>query len=38
VQMLNAESLTDIDRKEMRILTCKATCLTKDVEISYDSL
>jgi ring-1,2-phenylacetyl-CoA epoxidase subunit PaaE len=38
VQMLNAQSLTDIDRKEMRILTCKATCLTKDVEISYDSL
>jgi len=38
VQMLNAQSLTDIDMKAMHILTCKATCLTKDVEISYDNL
>ncbi|HEV8080740.1 MAG TPA: 2Fe-2S iron-sulfur cluster-binding protein [Chitinophagaceae bacterium] len=36
VQMLNAQSLTDIDIKENRILTCQATCLTKDVEINYD--
>ena len=38
VQMLNAQSLTDIDISENRILTCQATCLTKDVEISYDNL
>ena len=38
VQMLNAQSLTDIDINENRILTCQATCLSKDVEISYDNL
>ena len=38
VQMFNAQSLTDIDINENRILTCQATCLTKDVEISYDNL
>ena len=38
VQMLNAQSLTDIDISENRILTCQATCLTKDVEINYDNL
>ena len=38
VQMLNAESLTDIDISENRILTCQATCLTKDVEINYDNI
>ena len=38
VQMLNAQSLTDIDISENRILTCQATCLTKVVEINYDNL
>ncbi len=38
VQILNAQSLTDIDIKENRILTCQATCLTKNVEINYDNL
>ena len=38
VQILNAQSLTDIDISENRILTCQATCLTKDVEIDYDNL
>lgn len=38
VQILNAQSLTDIDISENRILTCQATCLTKDVEINYDNL
>ncbi len=38
VQMLNAQSLTDIDINENRILTCQAICLTKDVEINYDNL
>ena len=38
VQMRNAQSLSDIDMNENRILTCQATCLTKDVEINYDNL
>ncbi len=38
VQMRNAQSLSDIDINENRILTCQATCLTKDVEINYDNL
>ena len=38
VQMLNAQSLTDIDINENRILTCQAKCLTKEVEINYDNL
>lgn len=38
VQILNAQSLTDIDISENRILTCQATCLTKNVEIDYDNL
>jgi ring-1,2-phenylacetyl-CoA epoxidase subunit PaaE len=38
VQMLNAQSLTDIDIHENRILTCQATCLTKDIEINYDNI
>jgi ferredoxin len=37
VKMLNAQSLTDIDIKANRILTCQATCLTRDVEINYDT-
>ena len=38
VQMRNAQSLSDIDINENRILTCQATCLTRDVEINYDNL
>ena len=38
IQMLNSQSLTDIDIRGNRILTCQATCLTKDVEISYDNI
>lgn len=38
VQIINSQSLTDLDIKENRILTCRAKCLTKDVEISYDGL
>ena len=38
VQMQHAQSLTDIDIKENRILTCQATCLTKEVEINFDNV
>ena len=38
VQMRNAQSLSDIDMNENRILTCQAKCLTRDVEINYDNL
>ena len=38
VQMHNTQSLSETDICDNRILTCQATCLTKDVEISYDNL
>ena len=38
VQMLHAQSLTDIDISENKILTCQATCLSKDVEINFDNI
>ena len=38
VQMHNTQSLSETDISDNRILTCQATCLTKDVEISYDNL
>ena len=38
VQMHNTQSLSETDLSENKILTCQATCLTKDVEISYDNL
>ena len=38
VKIQNVQSLTDIDIKENRILTCQATCLTKDVEINFDNV